>query len=360
MTHGRGAAVGVMLAGGSLLGAVLVDLTVSTPDVSVAIFFALAPLIAAALLPPLTTAGFALAAVTVTALAGSWEHTWGRTQQYLRITDVAVTGLVAVVVAAVRVRREERQARLVKIADVAQRAVLPTLPTQAGPLLVASRYVSATEDALVGGDFYDMYCSDAGARLLVGDVRGKGLEAVEHAARVIRAFRQSAAGAPDIAGVAKQMNDYLLPFFSDEDFATAVLVDVDPNATLTVCNCGHPPPLLIAASHAGVADCPAAPPLGLATSMTAHRLHWSPGDRLLLYTDGLTEARDSRREFLPLSAVADCLRHPVLDEGLDALLTVVTRHVPDGHLDDDLALVLIENAVQPPPPQRRVSTAAAD
>ncbi len=340
---GRGPALGAALAAAWLLAVVVVDLTVTTPDVALAIFFAVPPLIASAVLPAVATAGYAAVAVALTTVAGSWEHTWGSAQYYLRIADVTVVSALAVVVAAVRVRRERRQARLVRIAQVAQRAVLPTVPTRVGAVHLATRYVSAAEDALVGGDFYDVYHSDARVRVLIGDVRGKGLEAVEHAARVIRAFRQSAAGAPDIAAVAKEMNDYLLPFFADEDFATALLVDVAADGTMTVTNCGHPAPLLVTANGVGPVATPAAAPLGLATDVSVQPVSWSPGDRLLLYTDGLTEARDSRGEFLPLSAVADCLHLPHVDDALDAVLTVVTEHVPHGHLGDDLALVLVAN-----------------
>ncbi len=248
-----------------------------------------------------------------------------------------VVSVVAVVVATVRVGRERRQARLVEIAEAAQRAVLPILPAQAGPLRAAARYVSAAEDALVGGDFYDLYHSDRCVRLLVGDVRGKGLEAIEHAARVIRAFRQSAASSEELSAVAKQMNDYLVPFFSDEEFATALLIHVDGDRNLTLVNCGHPPPLLSGPRGTRFLESPPNLPLGLATSFEARDVTWEPGDRLLLYTDGLVEARDRRGRYLSLDAIAGCLGEPTPDAVLESLLASVKGHVAGGNFGDDLA-----------------------
>ena len=105
----------------------------------------------------------------------------------------------AVVVSAVRVRRERQLARVERIAEVAQRTVLPLIPRQVGPVTTGARYLSAAEDTLVGGDLVRLVPLDRRICFVVGDVRGKGVSAVEQAARVIRAFRQSAAAGADLA-----------------------------------------------------------------------------------------------------------------------------------------------------------------
>src|SRR5207248_2837606 len=118
--------------------------------------------------------------------------------------------------------RERRFARMANIADVAQRALLPLLPRRAAGVTVAASYQSAAADAVVGGDLYDCSLVGGHVRFLIGDVRGKGIAAVEQAARVIRAFRQAAALEQTPAAVVANVDDYVTPFLGDEDFATAL------------------------------------------------------------------------------------------------------------------------------------------
>ena len=148
-----------------------------------------------------------------------------------------------------------------QIAQVAQRAILPALPARAGHVAIAALYQSAAQGALVGGDLYDCYHSEDRIRLLVGDVRGKGIAGVEQAARVIRAFRQSAALRPTLTEVAREMDDYLAGFFGEEEFVTALLVDVTRPGQLRIVSAGHPRP---AAGRGRTARCVAGPPAGAA------------------------------------------------------------------------------------------------
>jgi serine phosphatase RsbU (regulator of sigma subunit) len=217
---------------------------------------------------------------------------------------------------------------------------------------VAARYLSAAQDAVVGGDLYDLCRAGGHTRFVVGDVRGKGLAAVEHAGRVIRAFRQAAPVQVDLADVAADMDVYLTPFLGDEDFVTALLVDLTDPDRLTLTSCGHPPALLVhrdgTAEHLEVL---AGLPLGLGGGFTSTTTTWSPGDRLLLYTDGLTEARDARGRFLPLLQLAPTLAAGTPEDALDRLLEAVRAHVPHRELGDDLAVVVLERlGVDPPAP----------
>lgn len=345
MLRGRGGlVVGATLATVWLAGTVAVDLATRGSEVVLASLFALSPLIACAVLPARTTSMFGFAALALTALSGIWNDTWGEAQQTVRIVDVALVSGAAVVVAAVRVARERAHARVVAIAEVAQRAILPRLPSRVDRMAVATRYLSAAEDAVVGGDLYDCYHSENYTRFLVGDVRGKGVAAVEHAARVIRAFRQAAALRPTLPEVAEDMSAYLAAFFEEEDFATALLVDASHPDRLVVVSCGHPEPVLVGADGAAayVETVPCLP-LGLGADYEAVTVTWSAGHRLLMYTDGLSEARDERGEFLPLLQFAPLLREGDGEQALDRLLDAVREHVPRGLLNDDLAVLLIEH-----------------
>jgi hypothetical protein len=335
---------GAGLAGLWMAGVVLVDLAIPGSTAVVSVLFALGPLIACAVLTARVTAAFGVLAVVLTVISGTWNNTWMTAQQIVRIVDVALISSAAVVIATVRVRREQRFARVAVIAETAQRAILPKLPSLPGQIGVATRYLSAAEDAFVGGDLYDYYHSDAYLRLLVGDVRGKGVAGVEQAARVIRAFRQSAATMPRLTAVAQEMSAYLMPFFDDEEFVTAVLVEIPDPSHLTLVSCGHPPPVLVTRDgRAKFLEAPPGLPLGLGQTYSCVTVPWERGERLLMYTDGLSEARDARGRFLsPLDLVPQ-LSAETLEESLDLTLDAVRDHVPSGDLTDDLAVVLLEN-----------------
>ena len=326
-----------------LVTVLIVDQT-TDPSFVPAVLYGVAPLIASAALPPAATAGFGVAAVTLTTASIHWNGTWGTAQTWIRIGDVTLVAAAGVVLAALRTRREQQLARVSRIAEVAQRAVLPLVPTHVGPVAAGARYLSAAEDALVGGDLYDWFHSDRRICFIVGDVRGKGINAVEQAARVIRAFRQSAAGGADLATAAAEMSTYIAPFLDDEEFVTAALVQVSGEQVMLV-SCGHPQPLLIAAGGAArLVDLPPCLPLGLGRIYESVTVPWAPDDRLLLYTDGVSEARDAQDEFLPVLSLAPLLRTTTVEAALDNVLEEVRRHVPKGRFTDDLAVLLLENA----------------
>lgn len=304
---------------------------------------AVSPLIACAVLSPRTTALFGAAAVAVTVVSGFVHDAWGTGQQWVLLADVCVISAAAVAICVARVRRERKLARVSRIAEVAQRAVLPVVPAFVQGLAISTRYLSATEDSVVGGDLYDCSLTEGYTRFIVGDVRGKGLAAVEQAARVIRAFRQAAATKESLPEVVEDMDSYLRLFFSDEEFVTAVVIDASTPGVLTLANCGHQPALLLRANgDTELLDVPPAVPLGLGSRPTTRTYPWDEGDRLLLYTDGLTEARDQHRAFFPLLDHTDVLRDDSVEDALEGLMERLRTFVPGGHLNDDLAAMLME------------------
>ncbi|MET1058331.1 MAG: PP2C family protein-serine/threonine phosphatase [Nocardioides sp.] len=341
---------------------VAVDMSFPPEYAVLSSLFGLAPLIACAVVPATGTAGIGVLAVATAFASGWWNGTMGTPQQNVRILNVVLVSAAAIAIAVVRVHRERRFEEVSAIAEAAQRAILPVLPASVGGVAVATRYRSAAHGALVGGDLYDCYHSENRVRFLIGDVRGKGIAGVEQAARVIRAFRQSAALRESLTDVAEEMDDYLAGFFGEEEFVTALLVEVSGPGRLTLFNAGHPPPQLVRTTgQSELLELPVSLPFGLdlggPSEVAAASVPWTPGDRLLLYTDGLSEARDRSGRFLDLSSLADGLRDTVtVDAALDDVLGHVAGHVPRGHLEDDLALLLLENTadstVSERPPKR--------
>ena len=332
---------------GSLVLIVVADLAIPPHTAVLTVFFVIAPLMACAVLSPADTAVIAAVTVVVAGVSGWWNHDAGTPQQAVRTVDVVVLSAAAIVVAIVREHRERRYSQLSRIAEAAQRAILPLLPPVTSGVGITAHYQSAAVGALVGGDLYDCYHHQGLSRIIIGDVRGKGIAGVEQAARVIRAFRQASARAQTLVGVVEDMDAYLSGFFDDEEFVTALLVEVaaDPDHAILV-DAGHPPPLLVAGgSGLRALEVREGMPMGtgLPARWEATPFTWRAGDRMLLYTDGLSEARDEAGEFLPLERLAGALRDPAPDRALERVLETVAAHAAHARLGDDLALVLLEN-----------------
>ena len=310
--------------------------------------FSVAPLIVATVADERRTALVAGAAAALAAGAVWWHGLLGDGAYRTRIAAACVISAMAVVVAGIRCRREERLARMTAIAKASQLALLPPLPPEMTGITIAARYRSATRDASVGGDLYEIIPTGHGIRAIIGDVCGNGLDAILLARHVLSAFRRSAVAAPALEHVAGEVSRAIGPHLGEEDFVTAVLAQIAPGGELTIVSCGHHPPLL---RHRGglqpLIGGTAALPLGLDEDFTAFTTSWSPGDRLLLYTDGLIESRDEHGDFLPDDAITTALAAADCEQALDTLMTAVHRHT-GGHGHDDMALLLLEHGTPSP------------
>ncbi|MEV5741059.1 PP2C family protein-serine/threonine phosphatase [Microbispora rosea] len=310
---------------------------------------------------PLLTLGPALATVTGgmrhTALAGLVAlvlsaplayHDHLLTHPRITVTLVAIVGVTAAAMLACRLRAEgERRladARLV--AEAAQRVLLHPVPRRAGDLRIALSYTSATQDARIGGDLYDIARGPGGVRLIVGDVQGKGLDAVETAASVVGAFREAAYDAPALTDVGRRLEDHLAQRLGGEKFVTAVLAEVREHE-ISLLNYGHPPPLLLGRDGRvqRLEPCQEAPPLGLVALAPAgpepYGCAFHEGDEILFYTDGVCEARDQGGDFYPLEDRApSLLRTGDPQDALDLLKRDLVEHV-GGPVPDDAAMLLV-------------------
>ncbi|WSN44608.1 PP2C family protein-serine/threonine phosphatase [Streptomyces sp. NBC_01334] len=309
---------------------------------------------------PLLSAGPALAATTngprgvlcvgllaavVGATLGARVGAPGREVAAVLAALVAVT-LASGLASALRGRRERVLADVRSVAEAAQHALLRPVPATVGPFEVAVRYSAAAAEARIGGDLYALVPTPYGVRLIVGDVRGKGLPAVGTAALVLGVFREAAYDEPDLLAVVDRIERSLARNLGTDDFVTAVVAGYPRSGELEMVNCGHAPPLLVGASRSVVAVEPTqpAPPLGLRAltdqTPSLQVLPFADGDQLLLYTDGVIEARDRDREFYPL---VEGLEHHLCDDPartVGAIHDELLSHV-GGRLHDDAALLLI-------------------
>lgn len=319
---------------------------------------AASPLMAGAMLSFRTALGFAC--VSVAASVGLDIYR-GRPASALWV-DLAVIGLIAALALAVNAlvesqRRDLAQAR--GIAEAVQRAVLPKPPARVGPLAVASGYTAAQVEARIGGDWFAVQDTPFGIRMIIGDVRGKGLQAVAAVSVAIGAFRQEAEYAPDLAALAERLDDALAreagrglsQDIATEDFATALLAEVSARGDVVrLLNRGHPAPYLVHEGRMTRLDA-SVPQMPLGMGLTglapgpdaAHVevLSLPVGALLLLVTDGVTEARNREGLFY------DPCSSPLAGCGFDspeplvrALTTDVHRWTGVGQ-QDDMAILAV-------------------
>jgi serine phosphatase RsbU (regulator of sigma subunit) len=267
------------------------------------------------------------------------------TDALIAIAGVTVAGVIASIG---RKRREEDLANLQAIAEAAQQILLRPVPNRIEPVDIAVRYVSALSLARIGGDLYEAVAAKGCVRLIVGDVLGKGLPAARTAAVVLGAFREAAYDAEDLFQIAERIETSLRNQEATEEFVTAVLAEVSGDGCqVEILNCGHPEPLIIHDGKITAVESPeeAGLPLGLASLTVEKRevsvVPFGPSDRMLFYTDGITEARDATGEFYPLERSA-ALLGVGRDVGvvLDDLIGDVQGYVGQA-LRDDATLLLI-------------------
>ncbi|MEV7965941.1 PP2C family protein-serine/threonine phosphatase [Sphaerisporangium sp. NPDC088356] len=285
-------------------------------------------------------------ALILSLLLAVYDDILGDRQSNMSLISIVGVTAASILATVGRQRRERELASVRSVAEVAQRVLLRPVPRRAGHLRAAVSYTSANAEARIGGDLYEVVTGPTGVRAIVGDVQGKGLEAVETAALVLGAFREAAHDEPDLRAVSGRLEKALNRRLSGEEFVTAILVDADPGGKLTLLNYGHPPPLILHADGKITLAEPAetAPPLGLAVleveGPNPHQVAFGPGDQILLYTDGVIEARDRAGRFYPLTDRVFLLKDDDPEAALEALRLDLVAHV-DAPLHDDAAMLLL-------------------
>ncbi|CAG7657722.1 PP2C family protein-serine/threonine phosphatase [Actinacidiphila bryophytorum] len=263
--------------------------------------------------------------------------------------------LLSALLVAVSHMLDRRRQELVGLRRVSE-AVLRPLPQRAGPVSIASAYRAAEIGSPVGGDLYAVARTADSTRLLIGDVRGKGAASVADTELVLGAFRAAAhrqSPLPELVASLEGSVRWGLNEPGDaaagdaaERFVTAAVVEIpDDEPYVHVVSCGHLPPLLFHEGSVTALDATdPAPPLGLGAladgGYTPTTFPFEPGDRLLVYTDGVTEARDGKGEFYPLLERAAAWTGHLPDAMVRAVTSELRAHAAAG-LNDDMAVVAL-------------------
>ncbi|MFI2368504.1 PP2C family protein-serine/threonine phosphatase [Streptomyces sp. NPDC018833] len=343
----------------AILTVLIAGLAFSTPrEIAFSRLLPAAPALAAAMWPVLPTILLGAFCLLVMISLSFFYTDLGT--PYTGAAIIAVT-LAAAYTSHLRLQREETLFHIRLVADAAQKVLLRPLPCRIDDVEIESLYLAAQEQARIGGDFYEAVDTPYGVRLLIGDVRGKGLSAVGAASAVISSFREAAYDEPDLSGITRRLETSITRHIAaypgpdlPERFATALVAEVPRGGGhVKLLNCGHPPPLLVHHGQTRVLEPSApSPPLNLATligdTYRVDTVAFAPGDQLLLYTDGVTEARDHAGEFFPLP---DWMGQQGLmspRELLDRLHRDLL-HYSGGRLDDDVAALAFAVLEHPSP-----------
>ncbi|MFG2478542.1 PP2C family protein-serine/threonine phosphatase [Streptomyces fagopyri] len=328
------------------------------PDIHLAHLLVVAVAVTAVNTGPRATALVGALAVLALVAAGAERQTLATESVAIELSALAVVGAFLVVFTTLRDLRDRELDRVRSVSDATQRVVLRPLPKRAGPVSLASEYRSADAYSCIGGDLYAAARVPHSTRLLIGDVRGKGLASISDTAIVLGAFRAAAhrqMPLPELVAYIEDAVRWGLAEFSEpeedvtERFVTAAVLDIpDDEPVVHVISCGHPPPLLL---RDGTATATAllvpepSPPLGLGllsdTTYVPATFPFDQGDRLVLYTDGVSEARNGLGVFYPLAERAAAWENQPPGPLVARLATDIREHT-GGRLDDDMAMIVVQ------------------
>ena len=259
--------------------------------------------------------------------------------------QVVLLGLTAFLVADVAERARRGEAELQQIRPL-QDVLAPRRPPSLPLLELASRYIPAQSG--VSGDFYQVAEGRNGAAILViGDVVGKGMAAARRSTFVRAMVTACAPYLDDPAGILRTVNTELVhQHGATAQFITMLCVVVRPDATIAWASAGHPPPVSLADGRP-LGELRTGHPLGIAPELrdleTAHAP--MPDAGILLYTDGLTDARPPGGRFRAfgearIGAFLGELDEATPEQAVEHLMRAA-QTFSRGSLPDDLCLLAV-------------------
>jgi sigma-B regulation protein RsbU (phosphoserine phosphatase) len=260
-------------------------------------------------------------------------------------------------VALERARLHEHETRRLQLEEelaVAHRIQLTLLPSTV-PAIAGWQFAATYRAARqVGGDFYD-FLDDARDEhrlgIVIADVTGKGVPAALMMAYSRAVLRAESMAGREPAEILANTNRLIMQDSQTRLFLSAFYAEIDlDSGLLTFANAGHESPLLLLADGAGIEDLEA-PGVILGAyrdiGLESRRVTLEPGDTVVMYTDGVTEARDPQRrlfgeERLAAAALAAATASADAEGVLDAVLSAVAEHTAGAEQADDLTIVVMQ------------------
>lgn len=259
--------------------------------------------------------------------------------------------------------KRQRLEQDLHLAERIQQSFLPRRIPKVEGYSFCARYDPAYE---VGGDFYDFVrLQDDRLGIVVGDVSGKGISAALYMARLTRDLRYLAVAHSDPAQVLKTMNRAVIESGQDDIFVTLIYTVLDAaKRQLVIANAGHMPAVVRrrAENDLIVLDRISGLPLGVLPEpeYTSETYELSPGDSVMLFTDGLVEAMDPSQHMYGMERMQRALARGPSDAitMLDRVVRDVQKHVADAAQFDDTTIVAFGlDAIQIEAPRDEATTA---
>jgi serine phosphatase RsbU (regulator of sigma subunit) len=215
-------------------------------------------------------------------------------------------------------------------AEIQQRLMSVTVPEVAYAKVNAVSYPCKD----IGGDFFDMVHTEKGLSLVVADVSGKGVSAAVVASTLQGMLYSHLAEDSSLPEMIAAVNRFLFEKIGGQKYATLVIARLFPNGELELINCGHVPPILISGDTVTRLE-DGNLPVGLipGVKFNAVNLRLKPGDRLVVVTDGVTEAEDASGEFFGSERLDTCC-----SEGFVEIERAVTAFRGSTALSDDCTM----------------------
>jgi PAS domain S-box-containing protein len=257
-------------------------------------------------------------------------------------------------------RKAETQLQDARLRLVAERRAVQvlheTLIRPSFPALesfdIAARYLAATNDSEIGGDWYDSFETPAGGVILaVGDVSGHGVTSARLMAKLRHATRAYASIDDDLSLLLRRLDSFLDQVRDDIQIATVLVARLDPaSGRLELVSAGHPPPVLVRDRRAELIELTPGPPLGAPSAHDAFpsvTATLQPGSALVLFTDGLVERRTDSLDagFSRLLQAFDAVDGDVTAERYCEL--AIHACLRDTEQEDDVCLLAIHRHTGP-------------
>jgi hypothetical protein len=241
---------------------------------------------------------------------------------------------------------QARRSEPLSAAAEAQWDLLPPLACSTNEVALAGILEPAYE---IGGDSFDYALNGNRLDFAIVDAVGHGMSSVLMSAAVINSARNTRREGGNLTTAYQQADQVMRDHFGDCYYVTGQLATLDlPTGSLRWINAGHPPPLLVRnGTYAGELACAPSMPIGLGGSVVEVATQkLQGGDRVLFYTDGITESRSADASRFGTERLADLLvrsthDHVPVAETVRRLSANVVAYVDEG-LNDDATLLLIE------------------